>query len=229
MKPCLKPWITHFSPCISQGFHRTGGTAPDGEWAGGGCPDRVSGHLVTTWWFWMGRSGHPCPADTQGLAAAATHASQPETSQAHSSTAQHSFPSAEAIRAFIWSLICCWEPSCPQRPQSVPGTQKHTFLLGGVPEGWHIFCFTCSCLRCSILQFGYVQFLQAPTRNVKWKHSLLEHCCRTRNRFCFTKLKGCPKASWAASVIKSCLPRTWGLRRLCSAQRWCCCPQHCRV
>ena len=77
---------------------------PDGERAGSGCPDGVWGRLITRWWFWMGRSGHPCPGDAQGLAAAAAHPLHPETSPAHSSTGQHSFASAEANQSIYFII-----------------------------------------------------------------------------------------------------------------------------
>lgn len=78
---------------------------PDGEWAGSGCFNGVSGHLVTKQCFWMGRSGHPCPSGTaQGLGATATYPLQPETLPGHRSTETHSSSSAEDIQS-IYLII----------------------------------------------------------------------------------------------------------------------------
>lgn len=63
---------------------------------------RAPGHQV---FLLGGEVWAPCSGGTiQGPAAAATHASQPETSPAHSSTETHSFPSAEDIQS-IYLII----------------------------------------------------------------------------------------------------------------------------
>lgn len=182
--------------------------SPSGSFGWGGLGTPV---LVETAKAWLLQSPTPCSQKPLQHTAALRHTA---------------FPQLKTSRVFTWLLTCCWESSYPQRLQSVPGTQKHVFFLAVVHQGWHIICFTCSCLCCSLSWLGYVQLLRAPTRNVKWQRFLLDHCRGTGNRFCFVKLKRRLRASWAASVTESCLPSTECLRRLCWAQCWCCCPRH---
>lgn len=52
----------------------------------------------------MKRSGHPCPGDTKGLAAAAAHLCQTGNFSACSNTGQHIFPIAKAIQS-IYLII----------------------------------------------------------------------------------------------------------------------------